>query len=30
MKNNNNRIVYREGQKWINHRTDGRGPAASH
>ncbi len=30
MKDNNNRIIYREGQKWINHRTDGRGPDTSH
>ena len=30
MKDNNNRIVYRDGKKWINHRIDGRGPDTSH
>lgn len=30
MKNNNNRIIYRDGKKWINHRIDGRGPDTSH
>lgn len=30
MKNNNNRIIFRDGQKWINHRIDGRGPDTSH
>lgn len=30
MKDNNNRIVYRDGKKWVNHRIDGRGPDTSH
>ena len=30
MNQNNNRIVYRDGRKWINHRIDGRGPDTSH
>ncbi len=30
MKDNNNRIVYRDGKKWINHRLDGHGPDSSH
>ena len=30
MKDNNNRIIYRDGKKWINHRIDGRGPDTSH
>jgi hypothetical protein len=30
MKDNNNRIVYRDGKKWINHRIDGRGSDTSH
>lgn len=30
MKENNNRIIYREGKKWINHRIDGYGPDTSH
>ncbi len=30
MRNNNNRIIYRDGKKWINHRIDGRGSDTSH
>jgi hypothetical protein len=30
MKDNSNRIIYRDGKKWINHRIDGRGPDTSH
>ncbi len=30
MKNNNIRIIYRDGKRWINHRVDGRGPDTSH
>lgn len=30
MKKNYNRIIYREGKKWINHRIDGHGPDSSH
>ena len=30
MKNNNNRIIYRDGKRWVNHRIDGRGPDTTH
>ena len=30
MEGDYNRIIYRQGKKWINHRLDGRGPDSSH
>ena len=30
MEENNNRIIRRDGKKWINYRLDGRGPDTSH
>lgn len=30
MKDNNNRIIYRDGKRWVNHRIDGRGPDTTH
>ena len=30
MEQDHNRIIYREGRLWINHRIDGRGPDTRH
>lgn len=30
MQNDYNRIIYRDGKKWINHRIDGYGPDSGH